>query len=101
MNTDVTASTCSRCGAEPRLRDQRWGRHCLTAAQRERRAARRQQQPPRSALTSPAVERYRAAVLNLERVTRETDWRRSRYTPATVLAPLLRAVTQAEAECDR
>ncbi|MBI4636286.1 MAG: hypothetical protein HY727_08050 [Candidatus Rokubacteria bacterium] len=104
---------CSRCGEEPRLPRQRWGRACLTAAQRARRAARRAAhphpgEPPAkpSALTPPsptaeaeALDRYRRARAELDLVTRETDWRRSRYTPAQVLRPLVDAVTQAEAAC--
>jgi len=54
-----------------------------------------------SSAVALAVAAHREAVAELDRAARETDWRRSRYTPATVLAPLQRAVTQAEAECRR
>ena len=94
----------------------------MTAAQRMSRAKRRQErwgptaEPPTTRETASvtpaaagssetlavaALATYHAAVTELDRMARETDWRRSRYTPSTVLAPLQRAVTQAEAECRR
>lgn len=50
---------------------------------------------------SEAVDRLRRARDKLERVSRETDWRRSRYTPGQVLSPLHRAVREAEEVCRR
>ncbi len=46
-----------------------------------------------------ALARYRRAQATLDRVTRETDWRRSCYSPGVVLAPIVDAVTRARAEC--
>src|SRR5436190_17085692 len=118
-NSGSAGHHCSRCAQAPRLSGQRWCRKCLTAAQRERRATRRLDagepvpdrgepipvtQAPATLPADPitiALAAYRAAVTELDRVTRETDWRRSRYTPSTVLGPLHRAVTQADAECRR
>ena len=45
------------------------------------------------------ADRYRHAKGELDRVTRETDWRRTCYSPPVVLAPLVAAVTRARAEC--
>ena len=65
--------------------------------------ARDADQPPQGpaptvALTE-ALDRYRHAKAELDRVTRETDWRRTCYSPPVVLAPLVAAVTRARAEC--
>jgi hypothetical protein len=38
---------CSKCGDEPRLAGQRWGRRCLTAYKRERQARLRAGAPRR------------------------------------------------------
>ena len=55
---------------------------------------------PADAVTqAQALERYRRARAKLDRVTRETDWRRGRYSPPVVLAPLVDAVNRARAEC--
>jgi len=117
---------CSRCKVQPRLHGQRWCRTCLTAAQRDRRAVERDrrtvqldhraapasdQTPAPTGVTqaetvlaggpaTAAVVAYRHAVAELDRATRQ-DWRRSKFPPSTVLAPLVRAVTQAGAECRR
>jgi hypothetical protein len=48
-----------------------------------------------------ALATHRAAIAELDRVAHETDWRRSKFPPSTVLAPLVHAVTQAAAECRR
>lgn len=126
MVGDTVSALCTRCAAEPRVRGQRWGRRCLTAHQRERRAARRalRQAPDPSAgvvavepspVTQPAPDdasalgldardalaRYRQAVTELDRVTRETNWRRSRYSPSMVVGPLHEAVTRLASECRR
>jgi hypothetical protein len=53
---------------------------------------------PTDAMTA-ALNCYRRAKGELDRVTRETDWRRTCYTPAAVLAPLVAAVTRAHAMC--
>ena len=101
----VLPAPCSRCRGEPRLPRQRWGRRCLTAAQRDRRAAKRAERGPirgnsvpsvpahntansdqpavaqdgvTQSLGEEALTRYRRAVAELARVTRETDWRRWR-----------------------
>ena len=54
-----------------------------------------------SSAVALAVAAHREAVTELDRVARETHWRRSRYTPATILAPLQEAVTQAADVCRR
>jgi hypothetical protein len=46
-----------------------------------------------------ALDSYRQARAELDRVTRLTDWRRSVYCPSVVLAPLVDAVTRARAKC--
>lgn len=46
-----------------------------------------------------ALDRYRRAQAELDRVTHGTDWRRSLYAPPTVLQPLVDAVARARAEC--
>lgn len=53
---------------------------------------------PADAMTK-ALDRYRCAKAELDRVTRQTAWRRSCYSPGAVLAPLVSAVTRARAEC--
>jgi hypothetical protein len=50
-------------------------------------------------LASDALERYRQAVAEFERVSHETDWRRSKWAPPIILRPIMRAITHAEAEC--
>lgn len=57
--------------------------------------------PVSASPAADALERYSRAKAELDRVSRETDWRRSRYTPGQILTPLAEAVTQAEAECRR
>jgi hypothetical protein len=115
IEASAAVRPCSRCALEPRLPRQRWGRRCLTLAQRTRRAAQRSARPSVNPVTKVpsaaqepadsgamlALDRYHRAVAELDRAARDTDWRLSRYQPSTVLAPLQRAVTQAADACRR
>jgi hypothetical protein len=48
---------------------------------------------------SQALDHYRCARAELDRVTNGTDWRRSCYSPGAVLAHLVNVVTRARPDC--
>jgi hypothetical protein len=55
--------------------------------------------PPPADAAARALDRFRRAQAELDRVTHQTDWRRSCYSPSHVLAPLVAAVARARADC--